>query len=72
MSDGLSVTLDGALDNTSGGLLSQKTLSVSGSELVSDDGLIQSVSDMTLDVQGTGYSVTVTRKHGVVSAALVP
>ncbi|EFA0805562.1 filamentous hemagglutinin N-terminal domain-containing protein, partial [Escherichia coli] len=51
VSDGLSVTLDGALDNTSGRLLSQKTLSVSGSELVSDDGLIQSGSDMTLDVQ---------------------
>ncbi|TVM32674.1 filamentous hemagglutinin N-terminal domain-containing protein, partial [Escherichia coli O177] len=30
VSDGLSVTLDGALDNTSGRLLSQKTLSVSG------------------------------------------
>ncbi|WP_157929156.1 hypothetical protein, partial [Escherichia coli] len=51
VADGLSVTLDGALDNTSGRLLSQKTLSVSGSELVSDDGLIQSGSDMTLDVQ---------------------
>ena len=31
VSDGLSVTLDGALDNTSGRLLSQKTLSVAGS-----------------------------------------
>lgn len=51
VSDGLSVMLAGALDNTSGKLLSQKALSVSGTELTSDDGLIQSGSDMTLDIQ---------------------
>ncbi|HCO6393488.1 TPA: filamentous hemagglutinin N-terminal domain-containing protein [Escherichia coli] len=69
VSDGLSVTLDGALDNTSGRLLSQKTLSVSGSELVSDDGLIQSVSDMTLDVQDGILSNRNTKTRGGISSA---
>ncbi|EHU6049094.1 hemagglutinin repeat-containing protein [Escherichia coli] len=69
VSDGLSVTLDGALDNTSGRLLSQKTLSVSGSELVSDDGLIQSVSDMTLDVQDGVLSNRNTKTRGGISSA---
>ncbi len=69
VSDGLSVTLDGALDNTSGRLLSQKTLSVSGSELVSDDGLIQSVSDMTLDVQDGVLSNRNTKTQGGISSA---
>ncbi len=69
VSDGLSVTLDGALDNTSGRLLSQKTLSVSGSELVSDDGLIQSGSDMTLDVQDGGLSNRNTKTRGGISSA---
>lgn len=68
MADGLSVTLDGALDNTSGRLLSQKTLSVSGSELVSDDGLIQSGSDMTLDVQGGVLSNRNTKTRGGISS----
>lgn len=69
VSDGLSVTLDGALDNTSGRLLSQKTLSVSGSELVSDDGLIQSGSDMTLDVQDGVLSNRNTKTRGGISSA---
>ncbi len=69
VSDGLSVTLDGALDNTSGRLLSQKTLSVSGSELVSDDGLIQSGSDMTLDVQNGVLSNRNTKTRGGISSA---
>lgn len=69
VADGLSVTLDGALDNTSGRLLSQKTLSVSGSELVSDDGLIQSGSDMTLDVQGGVLSNRNTKTRGGISSA---
>ncbi|EFH6112551.1 filamentous hemagglutinin N-terminal domain-containing protein [Escherichia coli] len=69
VSDGLSVTLDGALDNTSGRLLSQKTLSVSGSELVSDDGLIQSGSDMTLDVQDGILSNRNTKTRGGISSA---
>ncbi len=68
VSDGLSVTLDGALDNTSGRLLSQKTLSVSGSELVSDDGLIQSGSDMTLDVQDGVLSNRNTKTRGGISS----
>ncbi|EEZ2707848.1 filamentous hemagglutinin N-terminal domain-containing protein [Escherichia coli] len=69
VSDELSVTLDGALDNTSGRLLSQKTLSVSGSELVSDDGLIQSGSDMTLDVQDGVLSNRNTKTRGGISSA---
>ena len=69
VSDGLSVTLDGALDNTSGRLLSQKTLSVSGSELVSDDGLIQSGGDMTLDVQDGVLSNRNTKTRGGISSA---
>ncbi|EIQ1433423.1 hemagglutinin repeat-containing protein [Escherichia coli] len=69
VSDGLSVTLDGALDNASGRLLSQKTLSVSGSELVSDDGLIQSGSDMTLDVQDGVLSNRNTKTRGGISSA---
>ncbi|EQA5826839.1 hemagglutinin repeat-containing protein [Escherichia coli] len=69
VADGLSVTLDGALDNTSGRLLSQKTLSVSGSELVSDDGLIQSGSDMTLDVQDGVLSNRNTKTQGGISSA---
>ncbi|WP_423779364.1 hemagglutinin repeat-containing protein [Escherichia coli] len=69
VADGLSVTLDGALDNTSGRLLSQKTLSVSGSELVSDDGLIQSGSDMTLDVQDGVLSNRNTKTRGGISSA---
>ncbi|MCV8825337.1 hemagglutinin repeat-containing protein [Escherichia coli] len=69
VSDGLSVTLDGALDNTSGRLLSQKTLSVSGRELVSDDGLIQSGSDMTLDVQDGVLSNRNTKTRGGISSA---
>ncbi len=69
VADGLSVTLDGALDNTSGRLLSQKTLSVSGSELVSDDGLIQSGSDMTLDVQNGVLSNRNTKTRGGISSA---
>ncbi|HCO0476926.1 TPA: hemagglutinin repeat-containing protein [Escherichia coli] len=69
VADGLSVTLDGALDNTSGRLLSQKTLSVSGSELVSDGGLIQSGSDMTLDVQGGVLSNRNTKTRGGISSA---
>ncbi|EIY5889403.1 hemagglutinin repeat-containing protein [Escherichia coli] len=69
VSDELSVTLDGALDNTSGKLLSQKTLSVSGSELVSDDGLIQSGSDMTLDVQDGVLSNRNTKTRGGISSA---
>lgn len=69
VSDGLSVTLDGALDNASGRLLSQKTLSVSGSELVSDDGLIQSGSDMTLDVQNGLLSNRNTKTRGGISSA---
>ncbi|EEW6053772.1 filamentous hemagglutinin N-terminal domain-containing protein [Escherichia coli] len=69
VSDGLSVTLDGALDNTSGRLLSQKTLSVSGRELVSDDGLIQSGSDMTLDVQNGVLSNRNTKTRGGISSA---
>ncbi|EEZ4164496.1 filamentous hemagglutinin N-terminal domain-containing protein [Escherichia coli] len=69
VSDGLSVTLDGALDNTSGRLLSQKTLSVPGSELVSDDGLIQSGSDMTLDVQDGVLSNRNTKTRGGISSA---
>ncbi|ENE16675.1 filamentous hemagglutinin family N-terminal domain protein [Escherichia coli P0304799.3] len=69
VADGLSVTLNGALDNTSGRLLSQKTLSVSGSELVSDDGLIQSGSDMTLDVQGGVLSNRNTKTRGGISSA---
>ncbi|EGM2364007.1 filamentous hemagglutinin N-terminal domain-containing protein [Salmonella enterica] len=69
VSDGLSVTLDGALDNTSGRLLSQKTLSVSGSELVSDNGLIQSGSDMTLDVQDGVLSNRNTKTRGGISSA---
>lgn len=69
VSDGLSVTLDGALDNTSGRLLSQKTLSVSGSELVSDDGLIHSGSDMTLDVQDGVLSNRNTKTRGGISSA---
>ncbi|WP_371856531.1 hemagglutinin repeat-containing protein [Escherichia albertii] len=64
----LAVTLDGALDNTSGRLLSQKTLSVSGSELVSDDGLIQSGSDMTLDVQDGVLSNRNTKTRGGISS----
>ncbi|MEL3153658.1 hemagglutinin repeat-containing protein [Escherichia coli] len=68
VADGLSVTLDGALDNTSGRLLSQKTLSVSGSELVSDDGLIQSGSDMTLDVQDGVLSNRNTKTRGGISS----
>ncbi|EFC1890050.1 filamentous hemagglutinin N-terminal domain-containing protein [Escherichia coli] len=69
VSDGLSVTLDGALDNTSGRLLSQETLSVSGSELVSDDGLIQSGGDMTLDVQDGVLSNRNTKTRGGISSA---
>ncbi|WP_434218289.1 hemagglutinin repeat-containing protein [Escherichia coli] len=69
VADGLSVTLDGVLDNTSGRLLSQKTLSVSGSELVSDDGLIQSGSDMTLDVQNGVLSNRNTKTRGGISSA---
>ncbi|EJR8405861.1 hemagglutinin repeat-containing protein [Escherichia coli] len=56
VSDGLSVTLDGALDNTSGRLLSQKTLSVSG-------------SDMTLDVQDGVLSNRNTKTRGGISSA---
>ncbi|ELP2266968.1 filamentous hemagglutinin, partial [Escherichia coli] len=56
-------------DNTSGRLLSQKTLSVSGSELVSDDGLIQSGSDMTLDVQDGVLSNRNTKTRGGISSA---
>lgn len=69
VSDGLSVTLAGALDNTSGKLLSQKALSVSGTELTSDDGLIQSGSDMTLDVQHGLLSNSNTKTQGGISSA---
>ena len=65
----LAVTLDGALDNTSGRLLSQKTLSVSGTELASDNGLIQSGSDMTLDVQNGLLSNRNTKTRGGISSA---
>ncbi|MCZ8779718.1 hemagglutinin repeat-containing protein [Escherichia albertii] len=64
----LAVTLDGALDNTSGRLLSQKTLSVSGTELASDNGLIQSGSDMTLDVQNGVLSNRNTKTRGGISS----
>ncbi|WDB22944.1 hemagglutinin repeat-containing protein [Escherichia albertii] len=64
----LAVTLDGALDNTSGRLLSQKTLSVSGTELASDNGLIQSGSDMTLDVQDGVLSNRNTKTRGGISS----
>lgn len=64
----LAVTLDGALDNTSGRLLSQKTLSVSGTELASDNGLIQSGSDMTLDVQNGLLSNRNTKTRGGISS----
>ncbi|EGX3500156.1 filamentous hemagglutinin N-terminal domain-containing protein [Salmonella enterica] len=69
VSDGLSVMLAGALDNTSGKLLSQKALSVSGTELTSDDGLIQSGSDMTLDVQDGLLSNRDTKTQGGISSA---
>ncbi|WP_373454716.1 hemagglutinin repeat-containing protein [Escherichia albertii] len=65
----LAVTLDGALDNASGKLLSQKTLSVSGTELASDNGLIQSGSDMTLDVQNGLLSNRNTKTRGGISSA---
>ncbi|MCE7711795.1 hemagglutinin repeat-containing protein [Escherichia albertii] len=64
----LAVTLDGALDNASGKLLSQKTLSVSGTELASDNGLIQSGSDMTLDVQDGVLSNRNTKTRGGISS----
>ncbi|ASG19235.1 hemagglutinin repeat-containing protein [Salmonella enterica] len=69
VSDGLSVMLAGALDNTSGKLLSQKALSVSGTELTSDDGLIQSGSDMTLDIQDGLLSNRNTKTLGGISSA---